>query len=103
VTCRRSSGLAWLVDRTHLGESGSRLLSEIWALEDRFGLSPMARRRLQWELLAPVIGTSESDSSDARFLRAVQGGDSGSLAGPVREGGDRCAGVASTSCDQVDV
>jgi hypothetical protein len=42
--------LAGLVDRLHRGESSRDVLTEIRALEDRFGLSPMARRRLQWEL-----------------------------------------------------
>src|SRR5436309_546039 len=42
--------LATLVDRQERGEAGSRLLGEIRSLEDRFGLSPLARRRLQWEV-----------------------------------------------------
>jgi hypothetical protein len=49
------------------------VLTEIRHLEDRFGLSPMARRRLQWELeqkpaeAAPV----EREGGDTRWLKAV--------------------------------
>ena len=42
--------LATLVDRLHRGDAGARLLAEIRSLEDRYGLSPLARRRLQWEV-----------------------------------------------------
>ncbi len=64
--------LAGLVDRVHRGESGARLLTEIRSLEDRFGLSPLARRRLQWEVeratgSAPPAGEEE----DERWLRVV--------------------------------
>ena len=66
--------LADLIDRTHRGESGSRLLAEIRALEDRFGLSPLARRRLQWEMpSAEAFGelTPPVDLDEERFLRAL--------------------------------
>lgn len=42
--------LARLQDRQMRGEGTSTELGEIRNLEDRFGLSPMARKRLQWEI-----------------------------------------------------
>ncbi len=52
--------LATLVDRAAKeGESTPMtVLTEIRALEDRYGLSPLARRRLEWEL-----ETAASDSA----------------------------------------
>jgi hypothetical protein len=50
------------------------VLTEIRHLEDRFGLSPMARRRLQWELeeQSPKAAPVESEKGDGRWLKAVQ-------------------------------
>ena len=42
--------LARLVDAEARGDVNGVGLSEIRRLEDAFGLSPMARRRLQWEI-----------------------------------------------------
>lgn len=42
--------LARLVDDANRGEATAAIHAEIRQLEDRFGLSPMARRRLQWEI-----------------------------------------------------
>jgi hypothetical protein len=51
------------------------VLTEIRHLEDRFGLSPMARRRLQWELEQnpPEVATSGSarEGGDNRWRKAV--------------------------------
>jgi hypothetical protein len=65
--------LAGLVDRLHRGEGTSRVLGEIRALEDRFGLSPMARRRLQWEIeqASTVIDRPTAGEQEERWLRAV--------------------------------
>ena len=41
---------ARLVDKEARGEATGVELSELRQLEDRFGLSPLARRRLQWEI-----------------------------------------------------
>lgn len=75
--------LAALVDRASSGEAGATVLGEIRQLEDRFGLSPMARRRLQWEVeqaTAPRTKASDSterptgDPRERRPLRAIEGG-----------------------------
>ncbi len=65
--------LAGLIDRTGRGESGSKLLSEIRSLEDRFGLSPLARRRLQWEVEQATPGTASAPDDEERWLRVVSG------------------------------
>jgi len=64
--------LASLVELADAGEMAPQVLAEIRQLEDRFGLSPLARRRLQWELeqgdkekLEPVA------DQERRWLRAV--------------------------------
>jgi hypothetical protein len=74
--------LARLVDQEARGEAGSRVLAEIRSLEDRFGLSPMARRRLQWELdqvtgasVQPIRRRGGGDPREARPLRAVEAGE----------------------------
>jgi hypothetical protein len=64
--------LGILLDRVHRGESSSRLLSEVRALEDRFGLSPMARLRLQWQVGSSAEPPPVVDLDDERFLRAVR-------------------------------
>ena len=67
--------LAYLMNDTFVGERAVEL-SEIRALEDRFGLSPMARRRLQWEVdHAPAQDTPAanlpSDVVDMERFRRV--------------------------------
>lgn len=65
--------LAMLTDKLLCGEVTRDVLGEIRQLEDRFGLSPRARRALQWEIArgdedgasAPMLIRSE------RRLRAV--------------------------------
>ena len=66
--------LAELVDLGHReGATPLTAMSEIRALEDRYGLSPLARRRLQWEV--EQAGGPKLDENgkgdDSRFLRAV--------------------------------
>jgi hypothetical protein len=65
--------LARLVDLVGRGDVSAALLSEIRQLEDRFGLSPLARRRLEWQLVIAADDAAESDASDQdeRWLRAV--------------------------------
>ena len=41
---------ARLVSLLELDLGDAKLLTELRHLEDRFGLSPLARRRLQWEI-----------------------------------------------------
>ncbi len=65
--------LAGLVDRVGRGEGGFRLLAEIRALEDRYGLSPLARRRLQWEVEQAGAAVAAANDGDERWLRAVSG------------------------------
>jgi hypothetical protein len=65
--------LAELVDLGHReGATPIAAMSEIRALEDRYGLSPLARRRLQWEV-EQASGTQEqmSKEDESRWLRAV--------------------------------
>lgn len=70
--------LARLVDLQHRGEMTAAVLSEIRQLEDRFGLSPLSRRRLQWEVSQAAGRPAEEapaepvDTGDERFLRAVK-------------------------------
>lgn len=42
--------LCQLIDVSASGPASPQELAEIRQLEDRFGLSPLARRRLQWEV-----------------------------------------------------
>jgi hypothetical protein len=67
------SRLAVLVDRAASGELGERVLGEMRLLEDRFGLNPVSRRRLGWE-----VGTDQDEAApssagedESRWLRAV--------------------------------
>jgi hypothetical protein len=63
------------------GDFSAPVLAEIRQLEDRLGLSPLARRRLQFEidLTNRVLGRDGSgdvalpDAEDERWLRAVDG------------------------------
>jgi len=69
--------LARLVELAGTAGASMTVLSEIRHLEDRFGLSPMARRRLQWEVeQAPnedVSSSSSREGGDGRWLKAVSG------------------------------
>jgi hypothetical protein len=51
--------LARLVDQASRDQASGRVLAEIRQLEDRFGLSPVGRRRLQWEM-----GDSSTSGAD---------------------------------------
>ena len=66
--------LAMMLDTVNRDEGGSRLLSEVRALEDRFGLSPAARRRLQWDVrpVPAAVPEPAPDDDEERFLRAVR-------------------------------
>jgi hypothetical protein len=65
--------LAELVDLGHReGATPLTVLAEIRALEDRYGLSPLARRRLQWEIDQAGGATEKTPKEDdSRWLRAV--------------------------------
>jgi hypothetical protein len=64
--------LAALVDLADSGDMAPQVLAEIRQLEDRFGLSPLARRRLQWELEQAASAAAEpAASQEGRWLRAV--------------------------------
>ena len=61
-----------MVDARSRGELGATETIAMTALEDRFGLSPKARRALQWE-----IGKADRDEPDKPYdvpkLRVVDG------------------------------
>jgi len=73
--------LARIVEADNRGDATASLLAEARQIEDRFGLSPMARRRLQWEVARGGDGASAPDGggpqrpaprlADVRRLRAV--------------------------------
>jgi len=64
--------LAALVDLADSGDMAPQVLAEIRQLEDRFGLSPLARRRLQWELEQAAAAEAEPPANqEGRWLRAV--------------------------------
>lgn len=65
--------LTMLVEQIGRGSASTRVLSEIRALEDRFGLSPLARRRLQWEMpgAGGVSPAGSGEGDDSRWLRVV--------------------------------
>lgn len=56
----------------------TRLMAEARQLEDRLGLSPLARHRMAWELdeaqVPAPVAEPAAPARDQRFLRAVQGG-----------------------------
>lgn len=62
--------LARLRDADARGEGSVSALAQITALEDRFGLSPKARRALQWEINAAESSAGQSQPTKRR-LRAV--------------------------------
>jgi len=64
--------LARLLDLLGEGEPSALLLAEVRHLEDRFGLSPLARRRLQWEIAQADVEPRKPERQDeSRWLRAV--------------------------------
>jgi hypothetical protein len=64
--------LARLLDLLGEGEPSALLLAEVRHLEDRFGLSPLARRRLQWEIAqASDEPLTPGKQDEERWLRAV--------------------------------
>ena len=65
--------LAWMVDVLTRGEGTAALAGEARQLEDRFGLSPVARRRLEWSIEpAEVVRLPERrDEGRRRRLTAV--------------------------------
>lgn len=67
--------LASLVDRVTKGDAPLTVLTEIRALEDRYGLSPLARRRLEWEVertaAAPTAEVSSDGGGDERWQRVA--------------------------------
>jgi hypothetical protein len=65
--------LAELLDALYRGDRRARILNEIRQLEDRFGLSPLARRRLQWEIehRRPAQPEVPTAGGDERWLRVV--------------------------------
>jgi hypothetical protein len=66
--------LAWMVDTVYRGEGTAALAGEARQLEDRFGLSPVSRRRLQWSIEpTEVVRLPErrSDQERRRRLMAV--------------------------------
>jgi hypothetical protein len=67
--------LARLVDTEARGSADPTLRAEIRHLEDRFGLSPLARRRLQWEIQQASGAGKEPPARATRYghLRAVDG------------------------------
>jgi hypothetical protein len=66
--------LASLLEFVSVEGPRAPVLAEIRQLEDRFGLSPLARRRLAWEI-AQAGGSAESATGgkeeEGRWLRAV--------------------------------
>jgi len=62
--------MARLQDKAMRNEASAAELSEIRQLEDRFGLSPLARRRLQWEITQEEERV-ERQEAQVRRLRAV--------------------------------
>jgi len=62
--------LAEMVDARARGTLGATETVAMTALEDRFGLSPKARRALQWEISQASAGGPEQ-TADAPRLRVV--------------------------------
>lgn len=58
-TLVRLAGLVDTINREGVTDDTRPLLGEIRALEDRFGLSPIARRRLQWEVDQAATATGD--------------------------------------------
>jgi hypothetical protein len=68
--------LAWMRDQVARGDGRAMLYREIRALEDRFGLSPVSRRRLGWDETRESAPARESpQGGDGRWLRIVMDDD----------------------------
>jgi hypothetical protein len=65
--------LAVMRDEFHKGDLPVSAFSSMQALEDRFGLSPKARRALQWEITKGEVVEMPTKASAKRTLRAVEG------------------------------
>jgi hypothetical protein len=65
---RRLARLKDLFDR---GEAPATALPAMQQLEDRYGLSPKARRALQWEISQAEQARPSSRGAKVRNLRAV--------------------------------
>jgi hypothetical protein len=65
--------LTRLAQRAATGELGVAALGEMRHLEDRFGLSPLSRRRLQIDIDTDLLAKSgaEEPQDDERWLRVV--------------------------------
>ena len=65
--------LAEMVDARARGKLGATETVAMTALEDRFGLSPKARRALQWEI-AQAVTDAPGKPAQAPKLRVVENG-----------------------------
>jgi hypothetical protein len=65
--------LAEMVDRRARGTLGATETVAMTALEDRFGLSPKARRALQWEISQAEQGEPELPADVPRLRVAGDG------------------------------
>jgi hypothetical protein len=70
--------LADLRDQVARGDGRAMLFREIRAVEDRFGLSPVSRRRLGWDVArgSPEV-SSDASGGDDRWLRVVKDNEDG--------------------------
>ncbi len=65
--------LAQMIDLASRGEANAALLTEIRQLEDRTGLSPLARRRLEWSVAGPAeVHSLDSGKASARRERLAR-------------------------------
>jgi hypothetical protein len=60
--------LANMIDLVNQGSTKGDVIRGIMALEDRFGLSPLSRRRLQWEVDQAGGDSSGSDVNDPNVV-----------------------------------
>lgn len=67
--------LAALMELFALGETSAALLGEMRQLEDRFGLSSHARKRLMWQIATSEEAAAPVKLADVRRLRAVDRDD----------------------------
>jgi hypothetical protein len=64
--------LAGILEMASQGAASASLLAEARQLDDRFGLSPLARRRLQWQLAGETaVDAGEAVGQEERWLRVV--------------------------------
>ena len=69
--------LTRLVELAAAGSDDARVLAELRQLEDRFGLSPHARKVLGWELVEEkpaAVGPVSSPGGREGALRVIAGG-----------------------------